>query len=92
MKQLLLLVLLLCSGCKQIVWGDVPFIVMEQKELQLPEHIELCNVRPSSIFCENSESIGDVRPTKEYTLEVLREMNTNFKYKDNYVWVYNYTV
>jgi len=86
-----LVVLILLTGCfkNETIWGDVPFIKMEQETIVLTEHIELCKINPNSIFCRTTKDIGDIRPTKQYTLEVLHEMNNNFKYTANSIWIYN---
>ncbi len=92
MKYLLLVFLLIGCGEEQVVWGDLPFIEMEQDTIILSEQTELCKIKPDSVFCVNSPSIGDIRPTKEYTLKVLYEINRNFNYVSNDTWIYNDTV
>ena len=41
------------------------------------------------MFCVNTESTGDIQPTLAYTMNVLKEMNSNFKYTYNDKWIYN---
>ena len=85
--------LLFLAGCENnTIWGDIPFIESEKNKLLLGEHTALCKKRPTSIFCKNSISVGDIIPTREYALNVLKEMNLNFKYKENDSWIYNNTV
>lgn len=93
MKKLLLIFALLLGGCDwgEPIWGDLPFIEMEQNTMWIVEHQELCDRQPDSAFCQNSPSIGDIQPTRAYALEVLYEMNSNFKYCVNDSWIYNQT-
>lgn len=88
------MVALLLVGCgnNTTIYGDLPFIEIESDNIYAIEHIELCERKPESIFCKQSPSIGDIRPSRKYTLEILREMNSNFTYTSNDVWIYNDTV
>lgn len=65
------------SGCK------------ENDGLIMEEQVELCKKKPSSIFCTTPETIGNIEPTKEYAMEVLRTMNKNYTPKLNDSWIYN---
>ena len=56
------------------------------------DHAEMCNVEPESMFCKNSPSVGDIRPTKEYALTLAREIRRNTEYLDTLKWYYNDTV
>lgn len=87
-----ILLMLLLAGCKQTNWGALPFVEMNATKMVNGEHIELCRAKPNSVFCKNSPSIGDIQPTREYALDVLRKMNKNFKYKVDNTWNYNDTV
>ena len=81
------------NGCEfEKVWGDVPFYPMEQSNIILGEQVSLCKKTPDSIFCINVPAIGDIEPTREYSLSILREMNRNFKYKADDTWHYHQTV
>ena len=76
MKHLVLFVLIFLSGCDDYK----------------SDHAEMCNVEPESMFCKNSPSIGDLRPTKKYSLELAYELSTNTEYKVTDRWYYNDTV
>jgi len=93
MVKYIIFIALFFIGCsEQTVWGDKPFIEMEQENMRSAEHIELCERKPSSMFCKTVTSIGDIQPTKEYTIRVLKEMNSNFKYVVNFRWAYNTSI
>ena len=90
---------LICSlwlfvGCgkENIVWGDLPFIEMDQSYIYLDEQRELCKEKPESIFCATADSIGHEKPSSEYVLGILRTMNLNFTYKEDDTWHYNDSV
>lgn len=80
-------------GCSSKTdYRDIKFIEMSEDNIYLKEHLELCNIKPNSEFCIKSESIGDIQPTREYVISVLKEMNSNFKYSVDDTWHYNDTI
>ena len=81
------------TGCKESVQTyDTPFIEMEQSTLILPYQVEFCKYNPDDMFCNTKESIGDIRPTKEYATELGYTMARNNDYKLTNEWYYNDTV
>lgn len=89
----LILIMLFVSGCsEQKRYGSIEFMEMGVNSLELSEHINLCAHNPNSIFCTTTDSIGDTYPTKEYALSILKEMNLNFKYKNDSTWHYNSSI
>lgn len=94
MNKMWLLLLLILSGCKSNItdYRDVDFIDKNTSSIYSIEHSELCARKKDSIFCVNSESIGDIKPTKKYALNILKTMNNNFTYTNNEKWIYNNTV
>ena len=85
--------IMMMVGCtEEENWGDKPFVDMEETSMYFSEHKELCERIPDSIFCKNFTPIGDIEPTREYALQILQEMNSNFKYESDDTWHYNDTV
>ena len=81
-----------CGEKENIVWGYLPFIEMDQSHVVLKEQTQLCKDNPESIFCSTTCGVGHDKPTSEYTLGVLREMNSNFTYIADDTWHYNQSV
>jgi predicted transglutaminase-like cysteine proteinase len=99
MRSILLfgLIMILISvliGCaeEETVYGDLPFIEMEQSTIVLSEQTELCEKVPESVFCTDTKDIGYEQPSYDYAIEVLKEMNANFTYVADDTWHYNQTV
>ena len=88
---LIALAVILLHGCstEDVVWGNKPFVEMEQETIVISEQVELCKSKPDSIFCKTAPTIGDIKPTLDYTLEILKEMNNNFTYTADDTWHYN---
>lgn len=94
MKSLLLLSILLLSGCD---WGKVqtynlPFIEDGYTFFYPTNQKIMCDNMPNSIFCKDSLTIGDIQPTRDYVLNLVRTLDKNADYKVTDEWYYNHTV
>ena len=81
MKILLTLLLLLVNV------KSYDFVEYDNDFFHLPGHLLMCYNNPTSIFCENFESAGKIRPTRDYAINVANDLNLN--YLDTLDWYYN---
>lgn len=96
MKYLILASLLLI-GCGSesttiSVTPQVEYVDDNYTNIRMTEHVDMCIELPKSIFCVNSDSIGDVHPTKQYVMGLALELADNSIYKATVEWYYNDTV
>ena len=90
MRKLSLIFIFIIIGCtEQTNWRDKPFSEMDANNIIVSEQKKLCEIKPDSIFCKKFIAIGDIKPTQEYAISILKEMNSNFKYKSDNTWHYN---
>lgn len=84
--------MLFLSGCD---WGkvktyDTPYVEDNLSFLYFPEHKDMCNEKPESMFCINSPSIGTIKPTGDYCRNIVRNMNTEYEVSRH--WHYTETI
>ena len=97
MKKILLVIAMLLSGCdSQRIWAYAEYVSDPYRQfLVLPAHVEFCNDNEDSMFCEDSQSYGDIQPTRAYILNLIAEHRRTFKYvsdgKSDH-WKYNDTI
>ena len=92
MFKILILFLLLLVGCKQDLSYNTPYIEDNRTSVVFKGHIDMCYEIPTSIFCEDSPSVGDTRPTMAYAVTIANRLDNNTRYEISDNWHYNYTV
>ena len=77
MKYLLLALLLVGCGSEEsypTIQPEQEYIDDNYTRIRHVGQVEMCAELPESIFCENSPSVGDIQPTKEYRLYLKRDI------------------
>lgn len=91
MKYILVLLLMLV-GCGKVNTYNTPFIEDGYDSIVFKGQQEMCDDKTDSIFCVNSESIGDIMPTVPYAHSIVEGLRKNTKYKVSDDWHYTNTV
>ena len=87
--------IIVLNGCdSRTTYEEHGFIEDGKSSIYFYGHKDLCKTQPDDMLCKTDISIGDIKPTREYALEILNEMNSNFRYKgeDGDIWVYNSSI
>ncbi len=79
-------------GCYEVESYNTPFVNDNIEKIAFKGQIEMCKEKPNSIFCENTPTIGDIKPTQRYSILLANELDTNTYYKVSDSWHYNETI
>jgi len=88
-----IIVALLLTGCQlENKTYNTPFIEMNATNIDMKEHKDFCIKNTGDMFCKNAPSVGDIKPSKKYAVNIANIMKLNNKYQVSNEWHHNTTV